>query len=72
MTMRLTATRLLGALLAIVLPGSALAAPEVKSKLAAQGLFPVGHCGASYAAFLRKQYEDYGRGIREANIKPEG
>lgn len=48
---------------------ASLKVPEVKAKLDAQGLFPVGSCGADYAAFLRKQYDDYGRAIREANIK---
>jgi len=48
---------------------AALKAPEVKAKLDAQGLFEVGTCGEGYAAFLRKQYDDYGRAIRDANIK---
>jgi tripartite-type tricarboxylate transporter receptor subunit TctC len=50
---------------------AALQAPEVKQKLVAQGLFPVGICGADFAALLRKQYDDFGRVIREANIKAE-
>jgi tripartite-type tricarboxylate transporter receptor subunit TctC len=50
---------------------AALALPEVKDKLAMQGLFPVGTCGADFAAHLRKQYDDYGRVIREAHIKAE-
>ncbi len=50
---------------------AAVQAPEVKAKLIAQGLFPVGTCGADFASFLRKQYDDYGRVIREANIKAE-
>jgi tripartite-type tricarboxylate transporter receptor subunit TctC len=49
---------------------AALQDPEILSKLKAQGLFPVGACGDDYAAFTRKQFDDYGRGIREANIKP--
>jgi hypothetical protein len=28
-------------------------------------------CGADFAATIRRQYEDYGRIIREANIKLE-
>jgi hypothetical protein len=28
-------------------------------------------CGADFAAHLRKQYDEYGRTIREANIKSE-
>ena len=50
---------------------AALKAPEVKSKLAAQELYPVGTCGAEFGAYLRKQSNEYGRIIREANIKGE-
>jgi tripartite-type tricarboxylate transporter receptor subunit TctC len=49
----------------------ALQAPETKSKLLAQALYPVGRCGADFAAHIRKQYTEYGRIIREANIKAE-
>jgi tripartite-type tricarboxylate transporter receptor subunit TctC len=50
---------------------AAMQVPEVKANLAIQGLYPVGICGADFAAFLRKQYDDYGRYIRDANIKAE-
>ena len=30
------------------------------------GVVAPGACGADYAAFTRKQYDDYGRGIRDA------
>ena len=50
---------------------AALQAPEVKAKLAAQGLYPVGACGADFGAVIRKQYADFGRVIREGNIKAE-
>jgi tripartite-type tricarboxylate transporter receptor subunit TctC len=50
---------------------AALQAPEVKRKLVAQGLYPVGMCGADFGGLLRKQYDDFGRVIREANIKAE-
>jgi tripartite-type tricarboxylate transporter receptor subunit TctC len=50
---------------------AALHMGETKSKLAAQGQYPAAICGAEFAAFLRKQYDDYGRIIREANIKAE-
>jgi tripartite-type tricarboxylate transporter receptor subunit TctC len=50
---------------------AALKDPEVTPKLAAQGLFPVGTCGADFAAFTKKQYDDYGRAIRDANIKAQ-
>ncbi|MEA3024985.1 MAG: hypothetical protein QOF91_270 [Alphaproteobacteria bacterium] len=49
---------------------AALKDPEVTPKLAAQGLFPVGTCGADFAA-PKKQYDDYGRAIRDANIKAQ-
>jgi tripartite-type tricarboxylate transporter receptor subunit TctC len=45
--------------------------PEVRAKLAIQGLYPVGTCGAEFGDYLRKQYEEYGRVIREANIKAQ-
>jgi tripartite-type tricarboxylate transporter receptor subunit TctC len=44
---------------------------EVKSKLTPQGLFAVGTCGAEFGAFIRKQYDDAGRAIREGNIKAQ-
>jgi tripartite-type tricarboxylate transporter receptor subunit TctC len=47
---------------------AALQAPEVRAKLAVQGLYAVGTCGADSAAFLRKEYDGFGRIIREANI----
>jgi tripartite-type tricarboxylate transporter receptor subunit TctC len=50
---------------------SALKAPEVTSKLLPQGLPPVGMCGAEFAAQLHNQYGEFGRIIREANIKAE-
>ena len=48
-----------------------LQAPEVKDKLALLGLSPVGLCGADFAVYLRKQYQQFGRIIRDANIKAE-
>jgi tripartite-type tricarboxylate transporter receptor subunit TctC len=47
---------------------SAVKAPDMKPKLAQQGLFPVGTCGAEFGAYLRRQGEEYSRIIREANI----
>ena len=49
----------------------AMQAPEVKAKLDAQGLSPAGVCGADFAGYLRAQFEDYARTIREANIKAQ-
>jgi tripartite-type tricarboxylate transporter receptor subunit TctC len=50
---------------------AAVQAPEVRAKLAVLGLYPVGMCGANFAALIRNQYEDFGRVIRESNIKAE-
>jgi tripartite-type tricarboxylate transporter receptor subunit TctC len=50
---------------------AAVQAPEVKAKLVAQGMYPAVTCGADFTAFLRIQYDDFGRAIREANIKVE-
>jgi tripartite-type tricarboxylate transporter receptor subunit TctC len=50
---------------------AAMQVPEVKEKLVVQGLYPVGACGADFAADLRRQFVDYGRVIRDANIKAE-
>lgn len=51
--------------------GTALKVPELQPKLAQQGLFPVGLCGAPFGDFMRRSAEDYARIIREANIKAE-
>jgi tripartite-type tricarboxylate transporter receptor subunit TctC len=48
---------------------AALHASEMKPKFAVQEFYPARMCGADFAAFLRKQNDDYGRIIREANIK---
>ena len=45
--------------------------PELKQRLAAQGLYPGVVCGADYGAALRRQHEQYGRDIRASNIKAE-
>jgi tripartite-type tricarboxylate transporter receptor subunit TctC len=50
---------------------AALQLSEIKAKLAVQGLFPVAMCGADFAAHIRKQYDEYGRAIRAANIKAQ-
>ncbi len=47
----------------------AVKAAEIRPKLAIHGLFPVAACGADFATLLRNQYAEYGRIIREANIK---
>jgi len=50
---------------------AAMRVPRIKAKLVAQGFVPVGSCGADFGALLRKQYDHYGRIIREANIKAD-
>jgi len=50
---------------------AALAAPAVRPKLKSLGLFTVGKCGAAFAAELRRRFDDYGRAIRESNIRSE-
>jgi tripartite-type tricarboxylate transporter receptor subunit TctC len=50
---------------------SAMQVPEIRAKLVAQGLYPVGACGVDFAALLHRQYDDFGRIIREVNIKAE-
>jgi tripartite-type tricarboxylate transporter receptor subunit TctC len=50
---------------------TALQSPVLKAKLAPLSLYPVGTCGAEFAASLHKQYEDFGRVIRESNMKAE-
>jgi tripartite-type tricarboxylate transporter receptor subunit TctC len=42
--------------------------PALKAKLNELGFFPAGLCGQDFTALLRKQYDDYGRVIRGANI----
>ena len=52
---------------------AALAAPEIKSKLAVQDSYGVGVgvCGEEFAGYIRKQYDEIGRVIREANFKAQ-
>ena len=50
---------------------AAMQKPEVKAKLNELGFFPAGICGQDFAALLRKQYEEYGRVIRSANMRPD-
>ena len=50
---------------------TALQDPEVKAKLALQGLYPVGMCGDEFAAYVRKRFDDYGVMIRESNIQAQ-
>jgi tripartite-type tricarboxylate transporter receptor subunit TctC len=51
--------------------GGALLAPEVKSKLTAQALYPNPRCGAEFGAYIQRQSDLFRRLIRELNIKTE-
>ena len=46
-----------------------LAMPEIREKLAAIGLEPVGNAPAEFAGIVRKDHEKWGKVIRDANIK---
>jgi tripartite-type tricarboxylate transporter receptor subunit TctC len=50
---------------------SALQDAETRRNLVAQGLFPAVTCGAEFGALIRKQYDEYGRIIRETSIKAD-
>ncbi len=50
---------------------AAMQEPEARAKLSLQGLDPAPICGTEFGALLRKQYDEYGRIIREANITAE-
>jgi len=50
---------------------SALQDPETRQKLVAQGLFPAVTCGGDFGALVRKQYDEYGRILRETEIKAD-
>jgi tripartite-type tricarboxylate transporter receptor subunit TctC len=50
---------------------AALQSPEVKAKLVSQGLYPAAMCGEDFAVVVHKQYDYFGRVIRQANITAE-
>ncbi len=50
---------------------AALKAPELTPRLLKLGLYPVGACLDDFAKHIRSQYDEYGRIIREAGIKPQ-
>jgi tripartite-type tricarboxylate transporter receptor subunit TctC len=50
---------------------AALQVPDIKAKLIDLDHDPVGMCGSDFGILVRKQFDDYGRVIREANIKPD-
>jgi tripartite-type tricarboxylate transporter receptor subunit TctC len=47
---------------------AAIKTPEIKAKFASLGFIPGGQCGADFGAILRKDYDNYGRTIREAHL----
>jgi tripartite-type tricarboxylate transporter receptor subunit TctC len=48
---------------------AALQAPAMQPKLAQQGLFPIGTCGAPFGEFLRSSVAEYERIIKDAHIQ---
>ena len=50
---------------------TALKKPDVQQKLEPLGLLPPTVCGEEFTASVQKSYEEFGRVIREANIKAE-
>jgi len=50
---------------------AAMRSPKIEARFAALGFFPGGECGADFAAVLRRDYADFGRVIRDADIKLE-
>jgi tripartite-type tricarboxylate transporter receptor subunit TctC len=50
---------------------AAVQTPEIKPKLAKQGLFSVGICGAEFGTYMRRQADEYSRIVHESNIKAE-
>jgi tripartite-type tricarboxylate transporter receptor subunit TctC len=51
--------------------GGALRMPAVTAKLATLGQYPSVICGAEFASHLRKEYDRYGRIVRETDVKAE-
>jgi tripartite-type tricarboxylate transporter receptor subunit TctC len=49
----------------------ALAQPEVRASLAAQGVDPAGNTPEQFAAFVREEHAKWGKVIRDAGIKAE-
>jgi tripartite-type tricarboxylate transporter receptor subunit TctC len=49
----------------------AVNAPDVKEKVAAQGNFVIGDTPEQFAAYIRTEYDKWGRVVKQANIKLE-
>jgi tripartite-type tricarboxylate transporter receptor subunit TctC len=50
---------------------AAVQLPDVRARLVGQGFYPVGIWGSEFRTLVRKQYDEYGRAIRELNFKVE-
>jgi tripartite-type tricarboxylate transporter receptor subunit TctC len=50
---------------------TAVRSADLRSRLVLQGLYPTGICGAAFRNFVRSQYEDYRRIIREIDFRAE-
>jgi len=50
---------------------AALQAPELKPKLAPQGLFAVGTCGAEFGAFIRRELDKWSKVAEAAKIEKQ-
>jgi tripartite-type tricarboxylate transporter receptor subunit TctC len=47
----------------------AIKTPEIKAKFASLGFVTGGQCGADFGAIIHKDYDNYGRTIREAHLQ---
>lgn len=48
---------------------AAIKAPKIRAKFAELGFVPGGQCGADFGAILHKDYDRYGRTIRDARLQ---
>ena len=47
----------------------AIKAPAIKAKYASLGFVPGQQCGPGFGAIIRKDYDNYGRTIRDAHLQ---
>lgn len=47
----------------------AIKTPAIEAKFASLGFIPGGQCGADFGAIIHKDYDNYGRTIREAHLE---
>jgi tripartite-type tricarboxylate transporter receptor subunit TctC len=50
---------------------AALAAPDIQAKLTTMNSYSVNACGADFGAYIKEEYEEIGRVIRESNLKAQ-